>query len=151
MARKLTKEEQASAKADFDAPSDLATLQNSQNKKNSQNKPAAKAPKAAPRKGGEYVPPVPPKIELPKVETELFPPPPRSQAPAPAAPAAPAPKKRGHKSPWPEGTELQRVNVFLPVETARMVRAAAVARGVDLGFLLDDIIREHIKIGFLIR
>ncbi len=146
MARKLTKEEQARAKADFDAPKDLATLQNTQNKKNSQNKPAAKAPKAAPRKGGEYVPPVPPKIELPKVETELFPPPPRRPAPAPAAP-----KKRGHKSPWPEGTQLQRINVFLPVETARMVRAAAVAQGVDLGFFLDDIIREHVKIGFLLR
>ena len=51
MARKLTKEEQARAKADFDAPKDLATLQNSQNKKNSQNKPAAKAPKDPTREG----------------------------------------------------------------------------------------------------
>ena len=139
MARKLTKEEQARAKADFDAPSNLATLQNSQNKKNSQNKPAAKAPKAAPRKGGEYVPPVPPKIELPKVETELFPPPPRRPAPAPA------PKKRGHKSPWPEGTELQRINVFLPVASARRLRAAATMRGVDLGVLLNEFI-EKLKI-----
>ena len=68
----------------------------------------------------------------------------KSRTPA----AAPAPKKRGHQSQWPEGTELQRVNVFLPVETARMVRAAAVAQGVDLGVFLDGIIREHAKIGF---
>ena len=127
MARKLTKEEQERYKTDFDPP----------------RVPAAK-PKAKKAKASEYVPPAPPKIKLPKIEVELFPPPPRRPAPAPA-PAVPAPKKRGHKSPWPEGTELQRVNVFLPVASARRLRAVAAMRGVDLGVLLNEFI-EKLKI-----
>ena len=124
MARKLTKEEQERYKTDFDPPLE----------------PAAAKPKAKKAKASEYVPPAPPKIKLPKIEVELFPPPPRRTAPAPAAPAAPAPKKRGHKSPWPDGTELQRVNVFLPVASARRLRAVAAMRGVDLGVVLDELI-----------
>lgn len=59
--------------------------------------------------------------------------------------AAPIKRPRGHQSPWAAGVELQRINVFLPVETARRVKAAAVLRGVDLGVLLDELIRKNIS------
>ncbi len=65
--------------------------------------------------------------------------------------AAPVKRSRGHQSPWPAGVELQRINVFLPVETARIVKAAAVMRGQDLGVVLDELIRENIKIGYMLR
>lgn len=85
-----------------------------------------------------YVPPTPKKKKLPsEIEKELF-----------DAENKPAEKKRGrgHQSPWGEGVELQRVNVFLPVQTARLVKAAAVMRGVDLGVLLDELIRSHVSL-----
>lgn len=90
--------------------------------------------KKARQKPKEYVPPVPRKKLASEIEKDLF-----EDAPAPR-------KKRGHQSPWPEGTELQRVNVFLPVQTARRVKAAAVLRGVDLGVLLDELINQNVKI-----
>lgn len=65
--------------------------------------------------------------------------------------AAPVKRSRGHQSPWPAGVELQRINVFLPVETARIVKAAAVMRGQDLGVVLDELIRDNIKIGYMLR
>ena len=126
MARKLTPEELKQAQGDFDVPV-LKTLQ------------SKKTPKSK-----EYVPPKPKKLAS-EIEKDLF-----DDAPAPA-PAKKEPKKRGHKSPWKEGTELQRVNVFLPVETARIAKAAAVMRGVDLGVVLDELIRENIKIGYMLR
>lgn len=96
-------------------------------------------PKKARQKPKEYVPPVPPRKKLAsEIEKDLF-----EDA---SAPAKKEPKKRGHKSPWKEGTELQRVNVFLPVQTARKVKAAAVLRGVDLGVLLDELINQNVKI-----
>ena len=87
-----------------------------------------------------YVPPRAKKKLPSEIEKELF-----------AAEGKPAEKKRGrgHQSPWGEGAELQRVNVFLPVKTARLVKAAAVMRGVDLGVLLDELIREHISLSSL--
>ena len=118
MARKLTPEELKQAQGDFDPPV-LPTLQNKKGK-------AAK----------EYTPPTPKKKKLPsEIEQELF-----------AADDKPVKRGRGHQSPWAKGTELQRVNVFLPVKTARLVKAAAVMRGVDLGVLLDELIREHISL-----
>lgn len=65
--------------------------------------------------------------------------------------APPVKRSRGHQSPWPAGVELQRINVFLPVETARIVKAAAVMRGQDLGVVLDELIRDNIKIGYMLR
>ena len=88
------------------------------------------------KKAKEYTPPTPKKIKLPsEIEKELF--------------ADEKPKRRGHQSPWGKGVELQRVNVFLPVQTARLVKAAAVIRGVDLGVLLDELIRQHISLSSL--
>ena len=124
MARKLTPEELERNKTDFDPPV-LPTLQNKKGKK----------------AATEYTPPSPTKKKLPsEIEKELF-----------DAENKPAEKKRGrgHQSPWGEGVELQRVNVFLPVQTARLVKAAAVIRGVDLGVLLDELIREHISLSSL--
>ena len=117
MARKLTPEELERNKTDFDPPV-LPTLQNKKGKK----------------AATEYTPPKPKKLPS-EIEKELF-----------AADEKPAKRGRGHQSPWKEGTELQRVNVFLPVQTARLVKAAAVMRGVDLGVLLDELIRDHISL-----
>ena len=124
MARKLTPEEKARLKADFDPPPE----------------PAAAKPKAKKNKASEYVPPK--KLKLPsEIEKELS----FEFSSVPARRPAPAPKKRGHKSPWPEGTELQRVNVFLPVASARRLRAVAAMRGVDLGVVLNEFI-EQLKV-----
>ena len=59
--------------------------------------------------------------------------------------AAPVKRSRGHQSQWPAGVELQRINIMIPVESARRVKAAAVLRGVDLGVLIDELIKQNIS------
>lgn len=59
--------------------------------------------------------------------------------------AAPVKRSRGHQSPWAAGVELQRINIMIPVESARRVKAAAVLRGVDLGVLIDELIKQNIS------
>ena len=141
---------------------DLKTLQNKeskvkqtkQTKANNEKKPpqkAAKKPSPAPAAESQKAPKAPKKPDIgqsaggenSESEPSLF-----DDIPPQAAPVK---RSRGHQSPWPEGTELQRINVFLPVETARIVKAAAVMRGQDLGVVLDELIRENIKIGYMLR